>query len=160
MPPAPRPAHQRPIAVSGSVHMQPVQADEISFDAQLLFVLTAVAAFVALLATAFTQDPLFRFHGYIFIAAFGGALSVMTVGFSAGRMRTEPTRYADGVVRAGVIATMFWAIVGMLAGALIAAQLAWPHIFYFPDYGFLNFGRLRPLHTSGVIFAFGGNALI
>ncbi|MDP3611253.1 MAG: cytochrome-c oxidase, cbb3-type subunit I, partial [Rubrivivax sp.] len=41
-----------------------------------------------------------------------------------------------------------------------AAQLSWPEIFYFPEHGWLNFGRLRPLHTSGVIFAFGGNALI
>ncbi|HLJ05283.1 MAG TPA: cytochrome-c oxidase, cbb3-type subunit I [Acetobacteraceae bacterium] len=66
----------------------------------------------------------------------------------------------DGVVRAGVIATLFWGVAGMLAGALIAAQLAFPTIFYLPDSGFLNFGRLRPLHTSAVIFAFGGNALI
>jgi cytochrome c oxidase cbb3-type subunit 1 len=45
-------------------------------------------------------------------------------------------------------------------GVVIALQLAWPRIFYFPEAGWLNFGRLRPLHTSGVIFAFGGNALI
>ncbi len=55
---------------------------------------------------------------------------------------------------------MFWGIVGMLVGVVIASQLAWPNIFYFPEAGWLNFGRLRPLHTSGVIFAFGGNALI
>jgi cytochrome c oxidase cbb3-type subunit 1 len=55
---------------------------------------------------------------------------------------------------------MFWAAVGMLAGVLIAAELTWPRIFYIPEFGFLNFGRLRPVHTSGVIFAFGGNALI
>ncbi|HRD27065.1 MAG TPA: cbb3-type cytochrome c oxidase subunit I, partial [Caulobacter sp.] len=66
----------------------------------------------------------------------------------------------DGVVRAGVIATMFWGAVGMLVGVVIAAQLSWPNLLYFPDFGWLNFGRLRPLHTSGVIFAFGGNALI
>ncbi|MGH6998248.1 MAG: cbb3-type cytochrome c oxidase subunit I, partial [Phenylobacterium sp.] len=84
----------------------------------------------------------------------------MTVAINSGRLRSSPDRYADGVVRAGVIATMFWAVVGMSAGVFIAAQLSWPNLLYFPDHGWLNFGRLRPLHTSGVIFAFGGNALI
>jgi cbb3-type cytochrome oxidase subunit 1 len=48
----------------------------------------------------------------------------------------------------------------MLLGLVIASQLAWPNLFYFADLGWLNFGRLRPLHTSGVIFAFDGNVLI
>ncbi|WP_371130389.1 cytochrome-c oxidase, cbb3-type subunit I [Phenylobacterium sp.] len=112
------------------------------------------------MATAFSDDRLFRFHGWIFIAAFVTALSAMTVGLSSGRFRSPQNQYADGVVRAGVIATMFWAIAGLLAGVVLAAQLSWPTIFYFPEAGWLNFGRLRPLHTSGVIFAFGGNALI
>jgi len=64
------------------------------------------------------------------------------------------------VIKAGVIATMFWGAAAMLVGVILAAQLSWPKLFYFPDYGFLNFGRLRPLHTSAGIFAFGGNALI
>ncbi len=64
------------------------------------------------------------------------------------------------MIKAGVIATVFWGVVGMLVGLTLACQLAWPNLFYFPDFGFLNFGRIRPLHTSAVIFAFGGNALI
>ncbi|WP_245162510.1 cytochrome-c oxidase, cbb3-type subunit I [Brevundimonas sp. AJA228-03] len=84
----------------------------------------------------------------------------MTLGINNGRFRADPLRYSDGVIRAGVIATMFWGVVGMLVGVVIASQLSWPDIFYFPEAGWLNFGRLRPLHTSGVIFAFGGNALI
>ena len=68
--------------------------------------------------------------------------------------------YADGVIRAGVIATAFWGIAGFLVGTFIAFQLAFPELNF--DWGqpFTNFGRLRPLHTSAVIFAFGGNALI
>ncbi|HZZ87714.1 MAG TPA: cytochrome-c oxidase, cbb3-type subunit I [Caulobacteraceae bacterium] len=66
----------------------------------------------------------------------------------------------DGVIRAGVVATLFWGAAGMLVGVVIAAQLSFPNIFYLPDTPYLNFGRLRPLHTSAVIFAFGGNALI
>ncbi|MCR5876438.1 cytochrome-c oxidase, cbb3-type subunit I [Phenylobacterium sp. J426] len=94
------------------------------------------------------------------IAGFVTAFCVMSVGIGSGRFRSDPSRYSDGVVRAGVIATMFWAIAGLAAGVVAAAQLAWPNVFYFPDAGWLNFGRLRPLHTSAVIFAFGGNALI
>ncbi|MEI4232613.1 cytochrome-c oxidase, cbb3-type subunit I [Roseovarius sp. D22-M7] len=68
--------------------------------------------------------------------------------------------YMDGVVRAGVVATCLWALVGFLAGTWIAFQLAFPQLNFEWAQGYLNFGRLRPLHTSAVIFAFGGNALI
>jgi len=54
---------------------------------------------------------------------------------------------------------MFWGIAGLLVGVIIALQLTFPNIFYFPELGWTNFGRLRPLHTSAVIFAFGGSAL-
>ncbi|OHB36857.1 MAG: cytochrome-c oxidase, cbb3-type subunit I, partial [Phenylobacterium sp. RIFCSPHIGHO2_01_FULL_70_10] len=136
------------------------EQDRAPLDALLLFAFTGLCALGAIFATAFTDDRLFRFHGYVLIAAFTIAFSVMSVGLSSGRFRAPQDRYADGVVRAGVIATMFWAVVGLLVGVVIAAQLSWPNLLYFPEHGWLNFGRLRPLHTSGVIFAFGGNALI
>jgi cytochrome c oxidase cbb3-type subunit 1 len=129
-------------------------------DVVALYLFVGVAAVVALLATAFTDDAAFRFHGYFMMAASVLALAAMTLGVAHGRFRSDPNRYEDGVIRAGVIATMFWGVVGMAAGVFIASQLAWPELFYFPEHGWLNFGRLRPLHTSGVIFAFGGNALI
>lgn len=66
------------------------------------------------------------------------------------------TNYNDDIVRLFVIATCFWGVVGMLGGVFIALQMAFPWLNIEP---YLNFGRLRPLHTSGVIFAFGGNAL-
>jgi cytochrome c oxidase cbb3-type subunit 1 len=53
--------------------------------------------------------------------------------------------------------TIVWGIVGMTVGVLIAAQLAWPVLNF--DLPWLTFGRLRPLHTNAVIFAFGGCAL-
>ncbi len=129
-------------------------------DVVALFLFLGVAAVLALLATALTDDAAFRFHGYILMAASVLALSALTIGFANGKFRGDPSRYQDGVIRAGVIATMFWGVIGMTVGVFIAAQLSWPEIFYFPEHGWLNFGRLRPLHTSGVIFAFGGNALI
>jgi cytochrome c oxidase cbb3-type subunit I len=73
----------------------------------------------------------------------------------------NPAEYMDGVVRAGVIATAFWGVVGFLGRrSWIAFQLAFPQLNFEWAQGYLNFGRLRPLHTSAVIFAFGGNALI
>ncbi len=68
--------------------------------------------------------------------------------------------YNDGVIRAGVIATAFWGIAGFLVGTFIAFQLAYPSLNFDWAQPYANFGRLRPLHTSAVIFAFGGNALI
>jgi len=53
--------------------------------------------------------------------------------------------------------TVIWGIVGMLVGVLIAAQLYWPALNF--DLPWLSYGRLRPLHTNAVIFAFGGSAL-
>jgi cytochrome c oxidase cbb3-type subunit I len=65
--------------------------------------------------------------------------------------------YQDGVVRQFTVMTIVWGIVGMLVGAIIAAQLFWPELnFGIP---WFSYGRLRPLHTNAVIFAFGGSAL-
>ncbi len=70
----------------------------------------------------------------------------------------EQVVYNEEVVKAGAIATVFWGVVGFLVGVIIASQLAWPALNL--DLPWTNFGRLRPLHTSAVIFAFGGNALL
>lgn len=67
---------------------------------------------------------------------------------------TETFNYK--VVRQFAIMAVVWGIVGMFVGVFIAAQLVWPQL-NFAD--FLSYGRLRPLHTNAVIFAFGGSAL-
>ena len=73
-----------------------------------------------------------------------------------GPMQTETT-YNYRVVRQFAIMTVVWGVVGMLVGVFIAAQLIWPELnFGLP---WLSYGRLRPLHTNAVIFAFGGCAL-
>ena len=61
------------------------------------------------------------------------------------------------VVRQFSVMTVVWGIVGMLVGVIIAAQLLWPELNF--DIPWLTYGRLRPLHTNAVIFAFGGSAL-
>ena len=63
--------------------------------------------------------------------------------------------YNYKVVRQFTVMSVIWGIVGMLVGVIIAAQLVWPEL----NVGFLHFGRLRPLHTNAVIFAFGGCGL-
>ena len=70
--------------------------------------------------------------------------------------RLESFRYDDAIVRQFLVATLVWGLVGMSVGLLIALQLANPSFnFGLP---FTSFGRLRPLHTNAVIFAFAGNA--
>ena len=66
--------------------------------------------------------------------------------------------YDLGVVRYFAVATVLWGIVGMGVGLLLAAQLAWPVLNF--DVPWLSYGRIRPLHTNAVIFAFGGCALM
>jgi len=65
--------------------------------------------------------------------------------------------YNYDVVRQFAIMTVVWGVVGMLVGVFIAAQLVWPALNF--DIPWLSFGRLRPLHTNAVVFAFGGCAL-
>lgn len=71
-------------------------------------------------------------------------------------MITQST-YNLKVVKQFSIMTIVWGVVGMLVGVIIAAQLAWPELNFGP---WFHFGRLRPLHTNAVIFAFGGCALM
>ena len=78
----------------------------------------------------------------------------------AGVVEREPGKvgYHEDVIRLFVIATVFWGVVGFLVGVVIAFQLAYPLLNL--DLEWTTFGRLRPVHTSAVIFAFGGNALL
>ncbi|HEY1029713.1 MAG TPA: cytochrome-c oxidase, cbb3-type subunit I [Pseudomonas sp.] len=64
--------------------------------------------------------------------------------------------YNYKVVRQFTLMTLFWGVVGMCTGVLIAAQLVWPELNF--DTPWLSFGRLRPLHTNLVVFGFAGSA--
>ena len=66
--------------------------------------------------------------------------------------------YNDGVIRQFTVMTVVWGIIGMTVGVVIAAQLIWPALNL--GIPWLAYGRLRPLHTNAVIFAFGGCALM
>ncbi|MDP3087294.1 MAG: cytochrome-c oxidase, cbb3-type subunit I [Methylotenera sp.] len=69
----------------------------------------------------------------------------------------EANTYSDGVIRQFSIMAVVWGVVGMLVGVIIASQLVWPELNL--GLPWTSFGRLRPLHTNAVIFAFGGCTL-
>ena len=122
------------------------------------------ALVLAVVACALAVDQGFAIHMAIFGIAAAIALWVTISGKSVdnavrGILRMpDQGRYDDDVIRWGVIATVFWGIAGFTAGLWIALELTWPQLNLGLEW--INFGRLRPLHTSAVIFAFGGNALI
>ncbi len=113
----------------------------------------------ALFGASRAIDAPFATQMWTLLAAglFGMVLLVGYLGRQiSGEAAAQPaSKYENGVIKAGVVASMFWGVAGLLVGLIIALQLAFPSIFYFPDAGWLNFGRLRPLHTSAVIFALG-----
>ncbi|MCL9998086.1 MAG: cytochrome-c oxidase, cbb3-type subunit I [Erythrobacter sp.] len=124
----------------------------------------ALVLMASIAAIALTPDSGFAIHmgivglvAVILIVATATSYDPLAKAQSIFRMPPGAGRYDDDVIRWGVIATMFWGIAGLLVGVVIAAQLAFPQLNLEP---YLNFGRLRPLHTSAVIFAFGGNALL
>jgi cytochrome c oxidase cbb3-type subunit 1 len=122
-------------------------------------------ALLALVMAALAVDAPFAVHmGIVAVAALAvlwATVSQADYGAMARgllKMPASESVYGDDPVRWGVIATLFWGIAGMGAGLFIALQLAFPALNFNLEY--TTFGRLRPLHTSAVIFAFGGNALI
>ena len=123
-----------------------------------------VALLFAMFMFANALDTGFAVHMAIFaLAALAGlVLSLRNADYKLAVAGLRPTvdqsRYDDDLIRAGVILTTFWGCVGFLAGLYIALQLAFPVLNLGLEY--TTFGRLRPLHTSAVIFAFGGTALI
>lgn len=122
-------------------------------------VLSGLGALFAVLLAGFSHDELFRTHMWILFAtlAIFTILLMRNADYGLTPKKVDQSTYMDGPIRYGVIATVFWGMTGFLVGVVIAAQLAFPDLNLEP---YLNFGRLRPLHTSAVVFAFGGNILI
>ena len=72
-------------------------------------------------------------------------------------MEQEKFYYDNKIVKLFALATIFWGVVGMLVGLTAASQLAWPFMNF--DWEYITFGRLRPLHTNAIVFAFVGNSI-
>ncbi|MEL5876302.1 cytochrome-c oxidase, cbb3-type subunit I [Cereibacter sphaeroides] len=121
-----------------------------------------VIALCAAIAANYARDLAYMVNA-VSVMLVAGGLFLWQVRRVGDEIRPKPalqTEYMDGVIRYGVVATAFWGVVGFLVAVIIAFQLAFPQLNFEWAHGYLNFGRLRPLHTSAVIFAFGGNALI
>jgi cytochrome c oxidase cbb3-type subunit 1 len=125
-----------------------------------LFLLAALSLFIA--AKAYT--PEFAFHAYLFAVA--SAASVFAIvhryqqrdSIAVPQLVAGKPNYNYGPIKFCSIAALFWGVAGFTVGLYIALELAFPALNL--DLPWITFGRLRPLHTSAVIFAFGGNILL
>lgn len=125
--------------------------DMLAFGAAFLF------SIVGLILVVAGVDGGIRLHGFFLLAA-SIAAAIYILSHPTRPYKERAAHYFDGPVRVATIACVFWGVVGFLVGDVIAWQLAFPALNL--DMPWTNFGRLRPVHTSAVIFAFGGNALI
>ena len=129
-----------------------------------LTLLSAFFALGALIVAAKAYTPEYAFHAYIFAAAGVAAAFAIVNRYYNRAAETVPQEidgkpnYNFGPIKFASLAAMFWGIAGFTVGLLIALQLAYPALNL--DLPWTSFGRLRPLHTSAVIFAFGGNVLL
>ena len=120
----------------------------------------ALVAVLGLIFAMMSTEGALVFHGVLFILggvlAAGGVLRYAQL--TKGADKTADEDYFDGPIRVATIAAVFWGIAGFVVGDVLAWQLALPALNF--DLPWISFGRLRPLHTSAVIFAFGGNVLL
>ncbi|HRY08297.1 MAG TPA: cbb3-type cytochrome c oxidase subunit I, partial [Hyphomicrobiaceae bacterium] len=105
--------------------------------------------------------------GYGAMAVHGSMAMVLGIAliFILGGSMSDPEppadriyHYHDAPIRFGIVMTLIWAVIAMGVGVWVAALLYWPEAT--PALPWTSFGRLRPVHTTGIIFGFGGNALI
>jgi cytochrome c oxidase cbb3-type subunit 1 len=124
----------------------------------------AALAFLSIVIAAKAYTPEYAFHAYLFTAASIAAVFAIINRYYERPAGPEPLtidskpNYNMGPVKFATVAAMFWGIAGFTVGLYIASELAFPLLNL--DLPWTTFGRLRPLHTSAVIFAFGGNVLI
>jgi cytochrome c oxidase cbb3-type subunit 1 len=124
-----------------------------------LFVSILVAIAGLVLAAVGHEDPMGA-QGFIILLSGLACIFAVIRGFFEPEPGEERlSQYYDEPTKAGIVLAMAWAVVGMFFGVWVAALLAWPELT-FVDEAWASFGRIRPVHTSGVVFGFGGNALI
>ncbi|NBR11339.1 MAG: cytochrome C oxidase, partial [Alphaproteobacteria bacterium] len=128
-----------------------------------LALLSAAFALGALIVAAKAYTPEYAFHAYIFAASGVAAVFTIINRYYAREVETPEIidgkpNYNFGPVKFATLAALFWGVAGFTVGLIIALQLAYPFLNF--DLPWTSFGRLRPLHTSAVIFAFGGNVLL
>jgi cytochrome c oxidase cbb3-type subunit I len=124
----------------------------------------AALAVLSIVVAAKAYAPEYAFHAYLFSAASVAAVFAIINRYYERPAEMPPLttdgkpNYNMGPVKFSAVASVFWGVAGFTVGLIIALQLAFPALNL--DLPWTTFGRLRPLHTSAVIFAFGGNVLI
>jgi cytochrome c oxidase cbb3-type subunit 1 len=124
----------------------------------------AALAILSIVIAAKAYTPEYAFHAYLFSAASVAAVFVILNHYFDRPAELPPLEidgkpnYNMGPVKFASVAAVFWGVAGFTVGLYIALELAFP--FLNLDLPWTTFGRLRPLHTSAVIFAFGGNVLL
>lgn len=128
-------------------------------ERRLAVVILIVLSLVGLTMSVVGRADLMGTQGFIVLVfSVGLAFVVMSDFYSPTPDAKRLERYFDDPTKAGIVLSMIWAVIAMFVGVWVAALLAWPDLTF--DAAWASFGRLRPVHTSGVIFGFGGNALI
>ncbi|HEY0919460.1 cytochrome-c oxidase, cbb3-type subunit I [Devosia sp.] len=128
-------------------------------ERQVAMLITVALTACGLAMAAAGRADLLGAQGWVVAVLSLGMLAVLIRGYEA--PEPDPRRleeYYDAPIKFGIGLTLAWGIVGMLFGAWVAWLLVFPEMTF--DAAWASFGRLRPVHTSGVIFGFGGNALI
>ena len=123
-----------------------------------LIILITLGCLGLVMAAAGQHDPI-GMHGWLIVVCSVVMIFVLANGYFApepGEARLE--HYYDDPSKVGIVLAMLWAIFGMFIGDWVAWQLVYPDLTF--DAAWSSFGRIRPAHTTGVIFGFGGNALI
>ncbi|HTO59886.1 MAG TPA: cytochrome-c oxidase, cbb3-type subunit I [Bradyrhizobium sp.] len=128
-------------------------------ERQLALFILAILAFVGLLMVGLGRgDPLGGQGAIVFVAAVAGIFGVIRGYYEPERGEDRLDRYYDDPSKIGIILAMGWAVFGLFVGDWVAWLLVDPNLTF--DAGWSSFGRIRPVHTTSVIFGFGGNGLI
>ncbi|MBS0239904.1 MAG: cytochrome-c oxidase, cbb3-type subunit I [Proteobacteria bacterium] len=137
--------------------MQDVLDERSGLSDSLALISAAIIGAIGLLFALAGEEEILRLQGLIMLAA-AVAAGFYVVTHPTNLRQEKRSGYFDGPIRVATIACVFWGVIGFLVGDILAWQLSFPALNF--DLPWTNFGRLRPVHTSAVIFAFGGNALI
>ena len=137
------------------------QARYLRFGEGLTAIALGLGLLLMIVVAANAHDGVMEFHAYLMAAAaFAGIAAIINryLNRAESNESSSPTNYNLGVVKLATFFTVFWGLAGFITGEVLALQLAYPALNF--DFPYISFGRLRPVHTSAVIFAFGGNALL
>ena len=125
----------------------------------IALVILAVLACVGLAMATGARDETFALHGaLVLVASLLAMLAVISGYFEPEPPAGRLDHYYDDPSKVGIVLAMGWAVAGLFVGDWVAWLLVNPDLTF--DAAWASFGRLRPVHTSGVIFGFGGNGLI